>query len=135
MSVTARRVSALTAILCLAAGTTALASLTVTPSTSITLEVRTRGMNNGDPEAQRAEIASTSDHGQIEIKDGCRNVAEIVSGSIKSRSEESEGTGQPYKKIYYLNFILQSKPQPGECTITLSDGSRTEHVRVRVVKP
>ena len=136
MSMTYRRIAVLTTTLCFVAGATALA-IEVTPSTSITLQTRTRGMG-GDPDAQRVEIAATSVHATVQLESNtCREkgLTDTIAGSVKTGHSEIEGTGRPKEALYYYNIALQSKTSEGTCALIFSDGMRHATVNVRIVKP
>lgn len=129
-----QRAGMLTAAFCMAAGATASATVTVEPSNSITLQVRGRGMMNSDPDREQVTITAFSHSGKVQItENSCRGLTDI--SDVKSGLSESTGSGRAAENDYYASLRLQTKREPGNCTVSFSDGSHTATVHVRIVKP
>lgn len=134
MHTTIQRIGALTAVLVLAAGATALASISIEPSNSITLQPRVKGMG-GDPDRETVTITAISHTGKVEItQNTCRGEFADVSG-VKAGLSESSGSGRPNENEYYATLRLQTKNREGTCVVAFNDGSHTATVHVRIAKP
>ncbi len=134
MFTTFQRAGMLTAALCMAAGATAFASVTIEPSNSITLQPRGKGMSNSDPDRENVTITAVSHSGKVQItENSCRGLADV--SGIKTGLSESSGSGQSSENDYYASLHLQAKTQEGTCTLSFSDGGHTATVRIRIAKP
>ncbi|HET9392568.1 MAG TPA: hypothetical protein VFO29_03440 [Candidatus Rubrimentiphilum sp.] len=135
MHTTIQRIGALTAMLVLAAGATALASINIEPSNSITLQPRGKGMNNSDPDRETVTITAVSHTGKVELtQNTCKgelaDVADFKVGAV-----ESSGSGRPNENDYYATIRLNTKKAEGSCVVVFNDGSHTATVRVRIARP
>ena len=133
MSITFQRTAILTAALVFAAGATALASVSIEPSNSITLQPRVRGMG-GDIDRESVTITAISHSGKVQITENtCRGLTDV--SGIKTGLSETSGSGRPSENDYYASIHLASKSQEGSCELRFSDGGHTASVHVRIVKP
>ena len=133
MHTTIQRIGAFTAMLVLAAGTTALASVTIEPSHSITLQTRGRGMEHSNPEREGVTLTATSRTGKVHItENSCRPLAD-VSGYHTSDREITGSSGSSYE--YMASIHIESKRQEGTCAVTFSDGGHSATAHIRIVKP
>ena len=134
MFTTIQRAGMLAVALCMAAGATALASVTIEPSNSITLQPRVRGMG-GDPDRETVTITAISHSGKVQITENtCRGGLADVSG-VKAGLSESSGSGRPSENEYYATLRLQTRSQEGSCVVAFSDGGHTAIVHVHIAKP
>ncbi|HEX5275172.1 MAG TPA: hypothetical protein VFW34_07840 [Candidatus Rubrimentiphilum sp.] len=134
MFTTFQRAGILTVALCMAAGATAFATVTIEPSNSITLQPRGRGMNNSDPDRENVTITAVSHSGKVQITENtCRGLADV--SGVKAGLSETTGSGRPAENEYYATLHLQTKTQEGNCAVSFSDGSHTATARIRIAKP
>jgi hypothetical protein len=134
MFTTFQRIGVLTAALCMAAGATAFATVTVEPSNSITLQVRGKGMMNSDPDREQVTITAMSHSGKVQITgNSCRSLTDV--SEVKAGSSETTGSGRAAENDYYASLHLQTKREPGNCAVSFSDGSHTATVNIRIIKP
>ena len=133
MFTTFQRVSMLTAALCMAAGATAFASVTIEPSNSITLQTRVKGMG-GDIDRERVTITAISHTGKVNATENtCRGLTDV--SNYKTGSNESSGSGRASEQEYYATISINTKKQEGSCTLVFSDGGHSATVNVRIIKP
>lgn len=133
MFTTFQRICALTVALGLAAGASALANIHIMPSDNITLLTRVKGMG-GNPDRENVKIVATSHSGKVDITaNSCRPLTEVF--GYETSSSGSSGTGHPSEQTHTASIRIQSKTQEGNCELTFADGSSTQIVRIRVVKP
>lgn len=135
MFTTFHRIGGLTAMLVLAAGATAFASVTIEPSNSITLQPRVRGMaGGGDIDRERVTITAMSRTGKVNLTSNtCRPLMDV--SNYKTSDTETTGSSKPTELEYTASIHLASKSQEGSCVLTFSDGGHTAAVHVRIVKP
>ena len=134
MFTTFQRAGILTAALCMAAGATALATVTIEPSNSITLQPRGRGMNNSDPDRENVTITAISHSGKVQITENtCRGLTTV--SDVKVGSKETTGTGRAPENDYYASLHLETNRQEGNCAVSFSDGTHTATARIRIAKP
>lgn len=130
-----RRVGALTTLLCFAASTAALANITIEPSKSVTLVTRVKGMG-GDPEREAVTITATTSSEKLELTSNhCKDSGLVTTNGVKTGLTESSGSGRSSERERYVSIRLLSKAEPGQCTLSFSDGSHTATVHVRIEKP
>jgi len=133
MSITFQRTAVLTAALVFAAGATALASVSIEPSNSITLQTRVKGMG-GDIDRERVTIIATSHSNKVnETSNTCRGLVDV--SNYRTSERDSEGGGQPSEHVYTASIHLASRSQEGSCVVTFSDGGHAAAVHMRIVKP
>jgi hypothetical protein len=134
MFTTFQRAGMLTAALCMAAGATAFAAVTIEPSNSITLQTRGKGMNNSDPDRETVTITAISHSGKVQItENSCRGLTDV--SEVKMGASESTGSGRSAENDYYAALRLQTRSQEGNCSVSFSDGSHTATARIRIAKP
>ena len=136
MSNTLQRVVVLTAMLTLAVATTALATISVSPSHSVTLETRVKGMG-GSPDKDSVTITATS-HGASKLNltaNTCRDQRLVDTSGYETSSSSSSETGRASEQTHTASIHLTSRQQTGECELTFSDGVHHVIVRVHIVKP
>lgn len=121
MFTTFRRISMLTVAFGFAGGATALASISVSPS-SVAV-----------PEYHGFTITATSHGKPLRVtKDTCTALA--GEPRVKSGSESSSQTGHPSEQVHTVTLRFPGRGHAGECAITFSDGTEHETVDVRVNK-
>jgi len=135
MSLDYRRISALTTLLCFAAGTVALASINIEPSRSITLVTRVKGMG-GDPDREQVALIATTSASTLELTaNTCKSEGLVTTSGVKTGWKESSGTGRASERERYVEIRLNTKSEAGQCTVSFSDGSHTAVVHIRIEKP
>jgi hypothetical protein len=133
MFTTFQRIGMFTAALCMAAGATAFASVTIEPSNVITIQTRVKGMG-GDPDRERVTITATSHTRKVQIGENtCRSIADV--SGFKTSDRESEGTGQPSVREYIASIHIAARSQEGSCVVLFSDGGHSATAHIRIVKP
>ena len=134
MFTTFQRAGMLTAALCMAAGATAFASVTIEPSNSITLQARGRGMNNSDPDREKVTVTAISHTAKVNITENtCRGLTDV--SDYKTGANESSGSGRPSEQEYYATIRLDTKREAGSCALVFSDGGHSATVNIRIIKP